>query len=81
VEEVEVAEAESHAAREYTPDALVQMQALNVSSVRVEDVIRRGVAGVGSRPGTTQYGVPEDDLLVEVDVITGAVVSVERRSM
>jgi hypothetical protein len=79
-EEVEAAEAASRAAREYTPDALRQMRALDVSSARVEDVIRRGTAAAGSHPGTTQYVALEDGLLVTVDAITGTVVSVERGS-
>jgi hypothetical protein len=71
----------SRKAREYTPDALAQMRALDVSSARVEDVIRRSAAAAGSHPGTTQYVAPEDELLVTVDAITGTVVSVERRSV
>lgn len=79
-EEVEAAEAKSRKAREYTPDALMQMRALDVSSARVEDVIRRSAAAAGPQPGTTQYVALEDELLVTVDAITGTVVSVTSSS-
>ena len=64
-------------ARQYTPEALAQMQALGVSAAMVEDIIHTGRATVESEhQGVTRYTASERDVTVRVDALTGVVLSV-----